>query len=100
MKKCVASMMVALFVLAAVAPAAQAASKKGDGRGGFMGFIAGCCFGVRAGSAYNDGKDLHWREWALLIPFVGWVVAIINGVDGMNGMTTKDMAAQYGANFY
>ena len=96
MKKAVASLLIAVFVLFSIAPAVSAAS----GQGGFMGFIAGCCFGVRSGAAYNDGKDLHWREWALLIPFVGWVVAIINGVDGMNGMTTKDMAAQYGANFY
>ena len=96
MKKIVASLMIALFVMMAIAPAASAADEKG----GFLGFIVGCCFGVRSGAAYNDGKDLHWREWALLIPFVGWVVAIINGVDGMNGMTTKDMAAQYGANFY
>ena len=96
MKKLVASLLVVLFVLFAVAPAASAAG----GEGGFMGFIAGCCFGVRSGAACNDGKDLHWREWALLIPFVGWVVAIMNGMDGMNGMTTKDMAAKFGAMYY
>jgi hypothetical protein len=96
MKKAIAGMMVALLVLMAVAPAASAAS----GRGGFMGFISGCCFGIRAGGAYNDGKDLHWREWALIIPFAGIVVAVMNGLDGMNGMGTSDLAAQYGANFY
>ena len=96
MKKLVASLLVVLFVLMAVAPAAVA----GGGEGGFMGFIAGCCFGIRSGSAYNDGKDLHWREWALLIPFVGLVVSIMNGMDGMNGMTTKDMAAKFGAMYY
>ena len=100
MKKCVASMMVALFVLAAVAPAAQAASKKGDGRGGFMGFIAGCCFGVRAGSAYNDGKELHFREWCTIIPYVGIVFSIWNGIDGAQGSTTSDLATQYGATYY
>jgi len=36
----------------------------------------------------------------LVVPIAGWVVAILNGLDGMNGLTTKDMAAQYGANFY
>jgi hypothetical protein len=96
MKKLVACLMIGMLVLLAVAPAASAAS----GRGGFMGFIAGCCFGVRAGSAYNDGKDLHFREWALIIPIAGLVVAIMNGLDGMNGLSTADMAAQYGANFY
>lgn len=65
-----------------------------------MGFLVGCCFGIRSGAAYNDGKDLHWREWAQIILIAGLVVAILNGLDGMNGLTTKDMAAQYGANFY
>ena len=31
---------------------------------------------------------------------VVWVVGIMNGLDAMNGHTTKDMAAQYGANYY
>ena len=97
MKKLVASVLIVLFMLMVIAPAATAANSE---RGGFLGFICGCCFGVRSGAAYNDGKDLHWREWALLIPFVGWVVAIINGVDGMNGLTTKDMAAKFGATYY
>ncbi len=69
-------------------------------RGGVMGFIAGCCFGVRTGAAYNDGKDLHWREWVLLIPYANIVFAIWNGVDGANGMTTSDYAAKYGATYY
>ncbi|NCA82321.1 MAG: hypothetical protein EOM72_06195 [Opitutae bacterium] len=94
--KLIASLLVVLFVLLAVAPAASAA----DGKGGFMGFLVGCCFGIRSGAAYNDGKDLHWREWALIIPFAGIVVAILNGVDGSSGLTAKDMAKQYGANFY
>ena len=97
MKKTIASLLVLLFVLFSVAPAASAA---GSGQGGFMGFIVGCCFGIRSGAAYNDGKDLHWREWALIIPLAGIVVAILNGVDGSNGLTAKDMAKQYGANFY
>ncbi len=96
MKKLIASLLVVLFVLMAFAPVATAAGDKG----GFMGFIVGCCFGIRSGAAYNDGKDLHWREWALIIPIAGIVVAILNGLDGMNGLTSKDMAAQYGANFY
>ena len=97
MKKTIASLLVLLFVLFSVAPAASAA---GSGQGGFMGFIVGCCFGIRSGAAYNDGKDLHWREWALIIPIAGLVVAILNGLDGMNGLGSKDMAAQYGSNFY
>ncbi len=94
MKKTVASLMIALLVLMAVAPAASA----GSGRGGFMGFVAGCCFGIRAGAAYNDGKDIHWREWLDLI--ISPVMAIWNGIDGASGKTTADLAAQYGATYY
>lgn len=94
--KFIASLLVVLFVLLSFAPAVSAAGEKG----GFMGFIVGCCFGIRSGAAYNDGKDLHWREWALIIPIAGIVVAVLNGLDGMNGLTNKDMAAQYGASFY
>ena len=96
MRKITASLLVALMLAASTVSAAPT----GSGRGGFMGFIGGCCFGLRCGAAYNDGKDLHWREWVLVIPIAGLVVAVMNGLDGMNGLTTKDMANQYGANFY
>lgn len=69
-------------------------------RGGLMGFIAGCCFGIRTGAAYNDGKEVHWRQWCRLIPYVGVVFAIWDGVDGTNGMQTKDYASKYGSVFY
>ena len=93
--KFIASLLVVVMVLLACAPVVSA-----KGEGGPMGFLIGCCFGIRSGAAYNDGKDLHWREWVLLIPVASLVVAIMNGLDGMNGLTTKDMANQYGANFY
>ena len=99
MKKLVARMLVGLFVLMAVAPAASAADK-GNGRGGFMGFIAGCCFGIRAGNAYNDGKELHFREWCTIIPYVGLVFSIWNGIDCAGGTTTADLASKYGATYY
>ena len=96
MKKVIACMMIAMLVLMAVAPAASAAAS----RGGFMGFIAGCCFGVRAGAAYNDGKEIHFREWCTIIPYVGIVFSIWNGIDTAQGKTTADLATQYGASFY
>jgi hypothetical protein len=65
-----------------------------------MGFIAGCCFGVRAGGAYNDGKDIHWREWILLVPVVGLGFAVYNGIEGANGVTTADYAKRYGSIYY
>ena len=96
MKKIIATLLIGALVMIAVAPAASAANE----RGGVVGFFAGCCFGIRSGAAYNDGKDLHWREWVLLIPIAGIVVAIMNGVDGMGGITTSELAAQYGSTYY
>lgn len=93
MKKIMTVCLFALMLTSAVP--AQAA-----GRGGLMGFIAGCCFGIRAGGAYNEGKEIHWREWVGLIPIANIVFAIWNGIEGANGMTTSDYAAKYGSQFY
>lgn len=71
-----------------------------ENRGGLMGFIAGCCFGIRAGGAYNAGKEIHWREWVLLIPWANVVFAIWNGIDGANGMQTADYVKKYNSAFY
>ena len=96
MKKFVACLLIGL-VLASSVTTSFAVNEQ---RGGVMGFIAGCCFGIRAGAAYNDGKEIHWREWVMLIPYVNIVFAIWNGVDGANGMETKDYATKYGAIYY
>lgn len=98
MKKVIVGMLIAAFVLAGMGTVQ--AAEKGAGRGGLMGFIAGCCFGIRAGSAYNDGKEIHWREWVRLVPIVSIVVAIWDGIDGANGVTSKDYAKQYGETYY
>jgi len=94
MKKVVVLWLVGAMLLAGPALAVN------PQRGGIMGFIAGCCFGVRAAGAYNDGKEIHWREWVMLVPYVNIVFAIWNGVDGANGTDTKDLAARYGAAYY
>jgi hypothetical protein len=96
MKKLIACGMAALVL----AMSAGSASAVNESRGGLMGFIAGCCFGIRAGGEYNEGKEIHWREWVGLIPYVNIVFAIWNGVDGANGMTTSDYAKKYGSAFY
>ncbi len=93
MRKIVASLLVAVLLMTTAASAAA-------GRGGFMGFIGGCCFGVRCGQAYNGGKEIHWREWCRLIPIAGFVIAIWDGIDCANGMTTSDFASQYGSQYY
>lgn len=99
MKKWIAGLMVLTMVAFTFAPTVQA--KTADkGRGGVMGFIAGCCFGMRAGADYNDGKEICWREWVMLVPYVNIVFAIWNGVDGANGVTRADYAEQYGSTYF
>jgi len=95
LKKLLAGVLVAAILAVQVPAAAPVKS-----RGGVMGFIAGCCFGVRTAGAYNDGKEIHWREWVLLIPIANIVFSIWNGIDGANGWTTKDFATQYGSTYY
>lgn len=94
MKKLIVGLLVVVFLSSGLTVSAQ------TGRGGFMGFIAGCCFGIRTAGAYNEGKEIHWREWVMLIPYVNIVFCIWNGIDGANGVTTKDLAAKYGAMYY
>ena len=99
MKKIIAGMLIAAFLACSVGTSSAVNAQ----RGGFMGFIAGCCFGVRAAAAYNDGKELHWREWVELVErFIdyGIIMRIWSGVDGASGITTKDYAERYGAMFY
>ncbi len=98
MHKLIIVLVVLSLMAATVVPVQAAAGTKE--RGGLIGFIAGCCFGIRCGAAYNEGKEIHFREWALVIPIVSFVIAIWNGIDSMNGITTKDLAAQYGAVYY
>ena len=96
MKKLIVSLMVGVLL----AGSALTVSAMNEGRGGLMGFIAGCCFGMRAGAAYNDGKEISWREWVLLIPVANIGFAIWNGIDGADGMTTADYEKKYGSIFY
>lgn len=96
MKKVIVGLLVVAFLMSGLTVTAAPSS----GRGGFMGFIAGCCFGIRAAGDYNEGKEIHWREWVMLIPYVNIVFAIWNGIDGANGVTTKDLASKYGAMYY
>jgi hypothetical protein len=96
MKKLIVGLLVLAFLLTGV----NVSEAQASGRGGFMGFIAGCCFGIRAAGDYNQGKEIHWREWVMLIPYVNIVFAIWNGIDGANGVTKTDLAAKYGAMYY
>lgn len=95
--KFVAIFLVVLMACFSFAPASMAAERAS---GGIEGFLIGCCFGIRSGAAHNDGKDLHWREWIRIIPLANLVGMVFDAVDGMNGLTTKDFANQYGSNYY
>lgn len=68
--------------------------------GGMSAFFVGCCFGIRVGTEWNEGADLHWREWSALIPYWNIVLGIWNGMDCYHGMTAHDWAAKNGANWY
>jgi hypothetical protein len=94
MKKFIAGLLVAVFMLGAIQSSMAATA---EGRGGIKGFFVGCCWGIRTAGAYNEGKSVHWREWIELIPYVG---AIWSGISGAKGVTTSDLVAQYGANYY
>lgn len=96
MKKIIISMLACALLVLSAGPVSAAAAD----RGGFMGFIAGCCFGIRAGAAYNDGKDIHWREWVRIIPYVGSIIGIWDGIEGAQGKTAADYAKQYGSSYY
>lgn len=100
MKKTIAAFLVVLMALFATAPLASAAKASSRPTGGIAGFLVGCCIGPRAAASYNSGKDLHWTEWARIIPYVGWVVGILNGIEAFNGMGTADMVKTYGSQYY
>lgn len=95
MKKWIACSMVALLVFSAV-PVAEAQSQ----RDGLSGLLVGCCFGIRTAGQFNSGKDLHFRDWGRLIPFVGIVLAVWDGMEGAQGVTTDNLATQYGSQYF
>jgi len=83
MKKFLAIALVAAMFVAAPAAKAEAA----PGRGGVVGGIVGCCFGIRTAAAYNEGKSINIREWLQLI----WVGYVWAGLEGYSGVTTSDL---------
>lgn len=126
MKKVLVTIVLAVMILACVAPVAQAAANKDPG--GIGGFFAGCCFGIRTGSEYNelgtgdrsyiswflvgiclgprtameyrDGKEFHWREVCRVIPYVGVIFAVWDGIEIANGKVRSDYQKEYGTVYY
>ena len=123
-KKIVVAVMAAIMTLAILAPATTMAGE-GSGAGGFF---AGCCFGLRTGADFNDlgtgertylswflvgiclgprtamdyrdGKEYHWREIARVIPYVGGIFWIWDGIDISSGKGRSDLQETYGATYY
>ncbi len=98
MKKFVVFICLAAALLA-VAPTAVEA-KVNRAPGGIAAFFVGCCWGIREGTEWNEGADMHWREWIRIVPVVGTVIAIWDGIECAQGMKAHDWATQYGANWY
>lgn len=128
MRRVFGALLVAMMVLATVAPSIEAAAANRGTSGGFPGFLSGCCFGLRTGADYNDigtgdrtfvswflvglcigprtamdyrdGKEFHWREVMRIIPWVGGIFAIWDGIDIANGTGRADLQQTYGAIYY
>ena len=98
MRKIVILCCIAVLLLS-LCPVAHSALAKREA-GGVPAFFIGCCWGIRVGTEWNEGADLHWREWGRIIPVVGFVCAIWDGVDCANGMTAHQWAEKNGANWF
>lgn len=98
MKKVGIAACVALLILA-LCPATTTAKSNRE-PGGLPAFFIGCCWGLREGVEWNEGADMHWREWFRMAPVVGFAIAIWDGYDCYNGIGAKDWAEANGANWY
>lgn len=96
MRRVVATLCVFTLVFTLI-PANTLAATSSREPGGALAFLIGFLFGPREGTEWNEGRNIHWREWA---PFICCGFAIWNGVDCAGGMTTRDFAEKNGANWY
>lgn len=90
---------VAVLLMAGMMPQTEVQAARPNA-GGVGGLLVGCCFGVRTAGQWNDGKDLHFRDWGRLIPVVNIVLAVWDGIQGYEGITTSQLAEEYGSNFF
>lgn len=88
--------LLACSMLLAVPMHAQAQGE----RSGAASFFVGCCFGLRTGAAFNEGKNLHFRDWGRLIPVLSMVIGIWDGIESAQGVTGSDLTTRYGAQYY
>ena len=100
MKKIVSMVLALTLAVSLMAPISAEAKNTNRRPGGVPAFFIGCCLGLRVGLEWNEGSELHWREWGVLIPYAGIVVAIWNGITCSQGITAHEFAEQNGANWY
>ena len=98
MKKMLILGTVAAFLMASTVFTSEARVNREPG--GIGAFFIGCCWGIREGSEWNEGADMHWREWCRIIPWAGIVFAIWDGVDCYKGIGAHEWAKKNGANWY
>ena len=92
--------LIAIMALAAVVSTNAFAQEAARKPGGPVSGIIGCCFGIRAAADYNEGKDLTVKEWLRIVPFVSTVVAIIDAIDGYNGVTRTELQSNPGSRYF
>lgn len=98
MMKFIAGLCVVMVLLTLCPVASQAAANREPG--GVVAFFIGCCFGLRVGTEWNEGADLHWREWGVVIPVAGYIIGIWNGIECFQGIGAHEWAEANGANWY
>jgi len=98
MKNVVITVLVVAF-LCSIAPT-KSEAKTTQQPGGLPAFVVGCCWGLREGTEWNEGAAMHWREWVRIVPLVGTVIAIWDGVECAQGIKAHDWAKTNGADWY
>jgi len=69
--------------------------------GGVAPFIIGCCWGLREGTQWNEGAQMHWREWVRFpLNPIAFIFAIWDGIECAGGITAHQWAEKNGANWY
>ena len=122
MKKILTCGLAVLLFTSTVGSSVRAAQTE---KGGFPGFLTGCCFGLRMGADYNDigtgqrdflswflvgfflgpqtaidyreGKDIHWRDIGRILCIV---FPIWDAFDAASGKGRQDLRQAYGASYY
>lgn len=87
-------LIIAAIAIVTLAVTVPSTANAGDGRGGCMGGLIGCCFGIRAAADYNEGMDISMREWLRLVPVISIFVTIMDTFDGFSGVSRGELNAR------